>query len=220
MTVALTRAQAVARVKQGLGWRRDKADEILLELRIQQEELEKGQSLPRWLRTEGTITGTANVATANLPTGFIRWDDESDIFMADADGVLGVVSIVDHGDLILYGQDEETGEVLEGAALRLAVRATQVIVRPVPEKAWTLDAAWYFKDTDLTDVADAASNRWLTNAPLVLVGKAGMRLAQDLEHDRAYKKFREEFESANGRMIADIALQSTVGRPMSMGEEI
>ena len=213
--VALTRTEAIARIQQGLGWRADKSAEILLELRLKQSELEKGQSLPWWLRTDGSLTGTANVATLTVPTGFIRFDEETALRFDDDPN--DEVALVDYDDLLLLGVDDATGEAETGAARWIAIRQSTFIVRPIPTASFTINGSWYVVDTDLANVAAGASNQWLTYAPLVLIGLAGESMAMDLDYLESAARFQKMYQDANSRLIADIVLRQYSGRDYQIG---
>lgn len=211
--VALTKAEAIARVQQGLGFRSDKSDEIELELRLAQSELEKGQTLPWWLLSDTTtLSGSADTETVALPTGFLRFDEEVDLYYTApsiSPRTVLIGSPVDYSQLKLLRVDESTGEVLTGASRWVAIWKNSLIVSPIPTESFTLTGSWYVADEDIGDLQPAETNLWLTYAPLVVVGMAGMSIAADLEYGAAAEKFNAMYSMANARLIADAELRKS-----------
>lgn len=203
---AYTKAEAIARVQQGLGFRSDKATEILRALRDAQTLLEQGQTMPWWLLAPGqTLVGTADVATVTLPPEFLRFDDEAAIVYSDASLTPASyeVELYDYADWAALGRDPTTGTPESGHGRRLALVGKTLYVGPTPTVAFTLTASWYEAAADLADVGDGDSNAWLTNGPMILIGLAGAAVAADLEYPAAVSKFEEMYQVANARMIAD-----------------
>lgn len=207
---ALTKAEAIAYIQQKLGFRDDLDAAILLELRVQQDLLEQGQSLPWWLRVDGSLSAVAATDTIALPTGFIRLDEDIEPWMTDTTtGKRSAIKIVDWDQLLALTWDEDTQAVATGPVRAMAIRNTTFQLAPVPTENGTIYASWYAKDENLADIASNESNLWLTYAPLVLVGLAGLEVAADLQHDDAVEKFQRIYAGANSRMIADIELRKS-----------
>lgn len=218
MTAPYTKVEAIARIKQGLGFRTDLDDAILRELRDQQELLEKGQSLPWWLKVDSTLAAVADTQTIAVPDGFIRFDEDVEPWMTDTTtGQRSVIKVMDWDQLLALSWDEDTQAVSTGPVRAFALRGSVFQLAPVPTENGTIYASWYQQDEDLEDVGDDESNLWLTYAPLVLIGSAGMALAADTRDDDAIRIFTNMYTGANSRMIADIELRKS--RTYAVGAE-
>lgn len=177
---------------------------------MQQDLLEAGQSLPWWLRVDSTLSAVASTATIAIPDGFIRFDEEVEPWMIDTTtGKRSVIKIVDKDQLLALTWDEGTGATATGPIRGMAIRGALFDVAPVPTENGTIYASWYEKDEDLANIADDESNLWLTHAPLVLVGLAGVEVADDLHNEEAKTKLQRIYAGANSRMIADIELRKS-----------
>jgi hypothetical protein len=207
---AITKSKAIARIQRGLGFRTDLEDDILLELRQAQTMLEQGQSLPWWLRIDSSLSATANVSTITIPTGFIRFDEDVEPWVIDTTtGKRNVVKVMDYDQLLSLSWDEDTSAVATGTITGLAIRQSTFIVAPTPTEATTVYAAWYFADDDLESLDDDDSNLWLTYAPLVIVGMAGVAMAKDIKDQDATQTFTQMYDNANTRLVYDIELRKS-----------
>ena len=216
--VAMTKAEAISRIQQGLGWRDDKDTEITLELRLVQDLLEKGQSLPPWLLAgTGYLTGTANQEYIALPTGFIRFDEDLEFSTTDSDGVLQPVTQVDYRELLQLGQDPVDGSTETGRVKWVALRWSRLYVRPVPTSSFTITCDWYAADEDIGGLASSGTNNWLTYGHDILLGKAGQRMAQDLHNDKAERNFTELYQTGQARLLTEIAMRKQNARRYRVG---
>lgn len=207
---ALTKAEAISYIQRRIGFRSDLEDDILLELRLQQDILEQGQSLPWWLRLDSSLAAVAGIGTIAVPTGFIRFDEDVEPWTVDTTtGKRSVVKVIDWDQLLSLTWDEDAQATATGPVRAMAIRGTLLQIAPTPTANGTLYASWYAKDTDLADLNDTETNLWLTHAPLVLIALAGIEVAGDIEHAEAVKKFTAVYTQANSRMIADIELRKS-----------
>jgi hypothetical protein len=222
--VALTKAQAIARIQQGLGFRTDLAEAILLELRMKQTELEEGSTLPWWLVSDTNTFATVTTLDSDfaegkitIPVNFIRFVEDTDISHSlvsiRQDRIL---SPVDYDALLKLGVDSEY-EVLTGNPRWWAFHEGHIHVRPIPTIDYSLTATWYAHDADLAGVSDASSNQWLTYGAPILIGAAGVAIARDLEYPEAEDRFLQMYQSALGRMMIDAEIRKSGNRPYAVG---
>ena len=83
----MNRTAAIAIIKRGLGFRQTQDTAIISALQQVQRDLEDGKSLPSWmLEFNSPIAVTTNVATATLPTGFLRVHEDYPLYYINSSG--------------------------------------------------------------------------------------------------------------------------------------
>lgn len=194
-------SEAVVRMQRKLGYRTDKADEMLQELQDEQSRLEiggipspigKGTFLPWFLITEqAMLTTVVNEERIPIPTDFamngaedfkLYWFNED----TDSDGVeWNELTKVDESTLrrTTFSNDNPCGYYFSGNYWRLG---------PTPQSEFTLKMIYYAKDAVLTTTPDV-TNKWLTYAPWLLISAAGMSMAQSLRDATALQSFQQQF---------------------------
>lgn len=201
-------SEAVSRIQRKLGYRTDKADEILEELNDAQLTLEMGVPSPYG---KGTFTPwflISEVASAATEAGEERIAIPTD-FRGEIEGF----------QLYYFNEDAEDDE---NAWVRLTKldEAQARAYSPPPTDTDLLPAGYWYSggywrivptpnaerllkiiysgaDTVLTTTPDI-TNRWLTYAPWVLIGAAGVSMAGSLRDATAQQFFQ-------ARMAADIS---------------
>jgi len=196
----LNASEAVVRIQRKLGYRTDKADEILQELQDEQSRLEiggipspigKGTFLPWFLITEqAMLTTVIGEERIPLPSDFAMNGDESfKLYWFNEDSDDGVewneLTKVDESTLrsTVFSNDNPAGYFFSGNYWRLG---------PVPQSEMTLKMIYYAKDVQLTTTPDI-TNKWLTYAPWLLISAAGMSMAQSLRDAGAMQAFQQQF---------------------------
>lgn len=184
----MLRSLAVARIQQGLGFRSDRAEEIISALQEEQRDLEKGKTLPRFLLVEdqalSLLTGENAVV---LPTGFIRRFDMPRYTPLSSTVPVFIPWRTYDQAFRAYIQSDPAGPKV--AALR------QASVYFFPEADRDYDLTWtYYKAADLL-TADI-ENAWLLNAPELLIGGAGMRIAKDMRNQSAIQLFSDIYKQS------------------------
>lgn len=185
----LTKAQAITQVQEGLGYR-NSSDGIEDALRWAQDQLENGQTLPWFLRQiDDTLSGTGGNGAVSLPTGFIREDDESGVWVVvSGDASTQHLNKTSWENLRLLRTDVTTGVDYTGKPSYYALRNTTFEIAPVPANDYTV--TWtYFKKAD--DLSGVTTNAWLANWPDALWSLAGMFMARKLRDSDAYSMFQE-----------------------------
>lgn len=177
----MTRDEAVATIKRGLGFLQGTThdDAIIAALKQAQTAREGGRSLPWFLLQEDqTLAITADTANYALPTGFFREDiDFNPVTVTDSDGDVTIL------EPLAY--DEAKALYKEGASGTpevYVVRNTEVWLFPTPDAALTLTWSYYAADTVLDTNVE---NKWLADAPYVLIADAGLKMAKDLRDQEA-----------------------------------
>lgn len=210
----MLRSAAISRIQRGLGFRTDLTDEIIAALKEAQRLLERGRTLPYFLLQESQSFSVASgSAEISLPTGFLR-EKEDERFHFTSSESDELVFLEKLGFNVLKGRfaDEDDGE-----PAAYCIRKSTVIIAPDRDTDYTLTWSYYKTGTALDSDIE---NEWLEEeygAPEVLIGKAGMIMAEDLIDAEAFAKFSKMYAEAWTGMIADDIERQDVGRPLLMG---
>lgn len=195
----MLRSAAVARIQQGLGFRSDQADAIVSALLEEQRDLEKGETLPEFmLREDQSLNLVAGTNSVALPTDFLRraktlihyvpiYSTRSkDIPWRDFDEARNAYSRFDpHGPEVV------------------AIRQSTLWFEPLPDQNYTLTWSYYRKADLLTSDIE---NLWLANAPELLIGGAGVRIAQDMRNQTAVQLFATMRQRAKDSVFKETVL--------------
>lgn len=210
---------AVAIIQEKLGFRSDKQTEILDKLIQEQRLLETGLTLPAFLIQEDrTLSLTAEVQFVTLPSGFLKLvDDDLPYYATSSGGTFYLQqSNWDHIRKVYATSDN-------GPPKSFAIRRRRMYVAPTPAIATDLTWSYYARgDT----ISLAAENAWLNESsdpygvPYLLIGRAGRKMAENIEADQRIINFFREMEGEwHSRLIAMTVEAETAG-PVTMGEEI
>lgn len=214
----MLRSAAISIIQRGLGFRTDLSDEIVSALQQAQRLLEQGRSLPDFLKEEdATLTVTSGTADIAFPTGFIR-EVDGETFRRTDTNTERIVKLEKFIDLTLLRQTLETPETDPGAPIAYYVRKASFAFFPERDASYDLTYSYYKKATELTSDIE---NAWLASAPDVLIGRAGMLIAEDLGSDPGmkarYLKFKDMHDVAWRGMFSETILRSEANYPMNMG---
>lgn len=216
----VTKAEAIQRIKDGLGFRRANMDAIIVK-RMQEamRDMEAGKTLPDFLRVfAGPIVFNQGASSAFVPADFIREDDNAPpFFYADNNtsakqSFLTKASYVDAYSLYWKG--------------RAQAPSVYTTIRPLPSQAWsfsvinpvdrnyTIYFSYYVHDTDiaLVDV-----NKWLLYAPEWLIGETGVRMAADRRDVDAVSLFGDMLKKARSATLGETLMNETPLGPIAMG---
>lgn len=222
----MTRAEAIARINQGIGFRASGnalEANMLLMLQEAQRELEKGKTLPRFLLQEDqTLSLLANTHTVALPTGFIRESDETRIrFFPPTSSRPRFLDRRFYIDAV-----ESTTRNIAGSTLPIEAAPPEVYVIRKSTIDFIVNAnqnytlIWdYYKAADIITGA-VTNNAWLDNAPDWLVGEAGWRLAMDLRDNDAVQKFDTMRKNGRGAIFGEEIAAETASAPLQMGANL
>lgn len=207
----MNRDAAIAEIQEGLGFRSDLTDTIIAAMKSTQRLLERGQTLPEFMRaTSQSLALTANTATVSLPSGFLRRvytplpyyvasgaDDPTWITWSDLETAISVYGLSSVGDPAVF--------VVHGSSIR---------VFPTPRSDLTVTWDYYQKaDTLDTNV----ENLWLANAPELIIGGAGILVARAIQNKAAEAHFEKIFGSARAIWLAETALADTLDQTLILG---
>lgn len=218
----MLRSDAVRRINDGIGFRPDGHSleaKIILRLQEAQRDLEQGKTLPRFLIQEDqNLVLPAGERSVPLPTGFIREDDENRLHYTSLDSHLPTylmpLRYYDAVRRVMADQRPDQPSQSTGVPTTYVVRKSTVDFITFADIDYTLIWNYYKADSILTTDVE---NLWLANAPEWLIGEAGYRIAQDLEHDRGMQKFDDMRQRARAALFGDILADEDAHGQVIMG---
>lgn len=195
----MTRDEAVARIQRLLGWRGDKANEIVEELKNAQAYYERSPRLPWFLIDEVHRIQTADgEERIPVPNDFLREYEKGTLWYwnPDATEASGVWTNLAKED-VDYLRDTLPGE---GAPQSYTIGGDYFRIFPTPDGAYWLKMVYYKQDTVLDDNIE---NDWLKWEPDLLIGYAGWHVAAALQNDRAMQIFAAMRDQAFQSMLVN-----------------
>ncbi len=176
-----------------LGNRKGLDSQIIAEINLQQVELERsGDDLPWFLEVrdeELVVTSTQNKA---LPTGFLR--------------MISVFKTTTEYEK--FPREKLKLEAAKGCAAYALSKST-LYLPDEDDDGVTLEIDYYKEDTVLAAGTD--TNGWTDNAPGILIGLAGAKIAKFLRDVEAVGLFQEEVAEAKARLIKEIVAREEAG---------
>lgn len=207
----MTRNEAIAEIQFRCGKRTDLFDEIRAQLEQAQRLLERGNTLPYFLRVEDASlvlpTGSADVA---FPADFLREDEDNPFHFIDGNGDAIYLEKLD----LRTALRRFTG-TSAGKPLAYALKAGGWKFYPERDKQYTLTYNYFRTAGSL--VSDTALNPWLINAPDVMIGIAGGSIAEVIAHDRAKAHFDKIFAVGWKSVFGENIMREQENRPLSIG---
>lgn len=231
---------AISEVQQILGFRTDKIPEITRALAFAQEELEKpNRTYPWWLRTQNdtAIVTIKNSPKYSIPADYIEDTEELDgnLFIYTIAGQINSRTIFlkkqsfELAQVRYYGNwpyiysnppgailDQSTG-IGPGVPRDYYLGDTFVLLYPVPDAVYNVSWRYWAKDALQ---ATGVENKWLKNAPWVLIGMAALKLGMDLGNSQAVSTAQAVLSQAQDNMFKAIINRNEAGRRRSMGSRL
>lgn len=212
----MNRDSAVARIQQGLGFRTNLTDAIISALQEAQRRLERGRTLPLFLRQESqSLILPAGDAEILFPQGFIREDQEEGLNYPspdDPDEVIILEKVPYNVGHVRFA-DEDAGR-----PIAYTIRRNSFHFWPVRDIQYTLTYSWYKRSVSLA--TNTGLNEWLqedTGMPEALIGRAGMIVAEDLADAVSLAKFTKMYAEAWSGATAEDQLRDEENQPLAMG---
>lgn len=210
----MLRSEAISILKEGLAFLTGTGQDASIILRLQQAQrlLEQGRTLPRFLVQEDqTLSVTSGDDEISLPTGFIREADGESLHYTDSSTgdryYLEKLEALQQAEQRFYETDP-------GRPRAYVLRNSTVAIYPERDTVYTLYWSYYKKADVLTSDVE---NAWLANAPDVLIGRAGMLMAQALRDKDGYAYFTELYTLAWKGILADDILRAEAATLPEMG---
>ena len=209
----MLRSEAVTRIQRWIGFRTDLETEIITALQDAQDELEGGQELPWFLRSEvSSITTVADEERVPLPSNFLReWeDDHMWVYDAAATEAADVWKpllklSLDQMRLDYPGTGEPKAYATSGLYWRIG---------PVPDDVYALKTIYYKADTVLTSDVE---NMWLKYASDLMIGLAGQKISVPSRDAEAFAAFQQMEIKATNRLLIENIQHEQQNRSNQMG---
>jgi hypothetical protein len=132
-----------------------------------------------------------------LPTGFLKFHKDEKPHRTSVENGKMYLTAKPFDEADLFYADTAAGE-----PQAYTLRSTAVKFWPVPNATYAVTASYYVRGTLL----DAElTNAWLTEAPELLIARAGLIVAIDLENETSTKKFAAMFTKWQSWLIAEMA---------------
>ncbi len=184
----------------------------LAELILLQSEYEASVSTPWFLLQVKTLALVPGQTAYDFPTGFRRFDDSESYVSFTLNGAALPVEIVSPQAVVAEGT------LATGSPLAIAATASQFLVYPTPDVAYTLNIYAVYADDAPTDAA--VENLWARHAPSVLISKTAFRLAKDtLQDDVKAAALQVDVLEAETRLYRFGVARSESGRSRTYGQE-
>ena len=209
----MTRDEAVLRTQTALGFRTDKATEIITALQDAQLEAERGPELPWWLVTEVASRDTViDEERIPLPTDFLREYEGGALWYFDGAATKPedvwrelIKETVDELRVTFPGEGTPCAYALDECYFRIF---------PTPDAIYTLKMRYYKQAVALDSNIE---NDWLKHEPFLLIGKAGQRIAAGLRDANAVQIFQQYELEAFQRMLRETRAREDANSNYVMG---
>jgi len=210
----MTRDEIVAQIKLLLGFRTDQTNTVIAQIAIQQNHLEREVQwaiYPWFLQTErADTTALLNDERLPKPVDWIADIEEDGIWVTDTDGLENLLIKSEENKLRVTYRESDPGlpeyYASSGDYWRLF---------PTPDVAYALKMRYYQSDAVVT--VGTNTNRWMTRAPNILIGRVGLFMCGAASNARRdmFSAMYQESKSAIERRSFD---ELTVNRQYAMGE--
>lgn len=209
----MNRSAAVARVQRTLGFRTDRANDIIELLQDAQATHEQGVVLPWFLISEtSSIETIAGEERVTVPGDFLRGYDDDALWYYNGGATLDEDKWIE-----LEKTDMEylrTNLPGTGAPRGYSLTGDYLRIFPTPDSNYTLKFIYYREAAKLTSDIE---NDWLKHYPYVLIGHAGRNLAGAMRDERAVKVFDSQYKEAFTLMQLAVEARQHENQRYAMG---
>ena len=218
----MLRSEAITIIKRGLGFRTTQDTAIIAALQEAQRDLELGKTLPNFLlEYDAAITVTADSADITLPTDFIRFHDDYDMYYVNDDDARVFIPRKNYTEAyqayVASGAEDDSAVDTETDIYPSVVvmrGKTAGLLIPTPTTSFTMYLT-YYKAAAVLD--SDSENAWLANAPNLLVNYAGTIVAGGLRDKDALAEFSRRARMASNALMGDVIEDELAGRSLIMG---
>jgi hypothetical protein len=223
----MQRDTAVTIIKSRLGNLQGTAHDNLIVANmqlVQATTLERGSELPWFLAADSAVelTNIATVAreeTANLPSNFLREDDERryPVLRVDSTAQAGYYPLekLDYTKAIgrYVGGD---GAVQSGKPTKYDILGEKMYFRYIPDGVYTIRLFYFKSDVVLSSNVE---NQWLKYAPDWVLAETCRQTAEDLQYQKLIEKFTQDGMIAKDRVLRETISRREAGYMRMMGED-
>ena len=208
----MTRDEAIAFIQNKLGFRTGLSTTIQTDLVAAQTYLESGAFNQAWflVSPEITVDCVAGQRSIALPSDFLVEYEESGLYYRPADGT---------DDQELAKDDfDELRSIFTANATGLpqaySLDGLEFNLWPKPDAVYTFAYRYCKRGDDLTT---SPTNVWLTHAPMVLIGQAGLFTAQGLNNPGALGFFQSLMAQASSTLVGQNEARKHANREYQIG---
>jgi hypothetical protein len=241
--------QAIKEVQQICGWRSDKVAEITAALQYSQTEREKPNRTYPWFLRKTNDTAIVTVARQpqySIPADYIEDTEELDgnlyIYLLSGGGtpvnapgnpqsrtVFLKKQAFQHGQVRYYGEwpyvyNNPPGSILDtgsfvgpGVPRDYYLGDTFVLLYPVPDAVYNISWRYWAQDAQQ---ALGQENKWLKNAPWLLIGDAATKISADLGNQQGMQTGASLSQSAATNLFHATINRNEAGKRRSMGSRL
>lgn len=186
----MTRDEAVANIQTKLAFHTGLTSTIETALKNAQVQLEAGEELPYFLKSEyATIDTIADDERVVVPTDFLReLEDDEWMYYIDQSGTEDVWKPLDKVPP-LEGRWRYPGE---GEPKLFSLDNNYFRLYPTPDAVYRLTMQYYKKDDVLNSDIE---NLWLKHRPFLMIGLAGMHVTMGTRDNTAFQNFSALYQS-------------------------
>lgn len=189
----MLRDAAVNLIALRLGKRTDLNDQIIAEMQLVQEVLERGELMPFFLLSEmATTSTTAEDERLVLPGDFLQEFEEGALWYQDEDEQWYPLQRAALEEIKgAFDVDSSTGYPQYYSLMDNYFR-----LAPVPDAAYVIKMVYYAQDTVL---ATNIENNWLKYATEWFITEVGVRVAAYIQNDKMVNVFTQNVQAAKDR---------------------
>ena len=215
-------SEAVARIARGVAFRTNVDGLALQYLQEAQRYYEMGKTLPWFLVVEDAeVVLIPGQASYPLPPDFIRQYEDEPLRYAPTviPGTIEPPAEVVPTRVLRKGFPdaiEAYGDARNASPKVYVLRSNSLYFFPTPSQVDTLKWSYYAK-ADV--IAMSAENVWLKNAPELLIGEAGLRLASDLRDADGAKRFTAMRDESFLALFKEIIAREIEDRRLVRGSD-
>ena len=192
----MIRDDAIALIKQGLGFRSDLDAQILTQMKFEQEVLERKSTLPWFLLSEfsniNTVIGEERLP---VPTDFLQEYEEGTLWWFDS-----TATAEDQWTQLGKALLDEVKTAEPGTPDTYVVTGPYFRLFPVPDAVYNMKMVYYKQGVVLDNNVE---NEWLKYASDWLMALTGLHMAEDIENDKAAAKFQQRVVLAEDRIARE-----------------
>ena len=185
----MLRDAAVSLIALRLGNRTDLNDQIIAEMQLVQETLERSPLMPFFLLTEmATAQTVTDIERVALPTDFLQEYEAGALWYYAASGDTLWTPLIKRAL-----EDFKGAELTSGAPQYYAVTGEYFRIAPIADAAYDIKMLYYAQ----ADVLDTnIENGWLKYAAEWIIAETGTRIAAYIQNDKMISVFMQNAQTA------------------------
>jgi len=198
----MTRDELVTEIRNKLGYNTGLTESyITTAIDNAQDLLEQEPELPWFLETEiSSISTVADEERIPVPSDYIRSIPDNPLwyFNTSGSGAPWIEIVKESMGTLRAWQAGQIETEREGAPQAYALQGKYFRLFPTPDAVYTIKHIYYKTDDKMTTGAE--TNEWATEAPYMLIGKAGMLLTLNSRNVKSQALFGGIYQDAAMRL--------------------